>query len=42
MIHRGIQNSGKHLKCSRKERLAKANYSLELFSKDITIYLTGM
>ena len=28
--HRGIQNPAKNLKWSKKERLAKANYSLEL------------
>ena len=28
--HRGIQNPAKNLKWSKKERLAKTNYSLEL------------
>ena len=37
-----IQNTAKHLKWSRKERLPKTNYGLELFPEDITICLTGM
>ena len=41
-INRDIQNAAKHLKWSRKERLAKNKYGLELFSEDITLYLTGM
>ena len=41
-MHRGIQNPVKHLKWSRKERLAKSNGRLELFLKDITICLTGL
>ena len=40
-MQRGIQNPAKHLKWSRKQRLAKHNYGLELFPKDITICLTG-
>ena len=32
----GIPNSAKFLKWCRKERLAKNNYNLELFSKAIT------
>ena len=38
----GIQNPVKHRKWSREERLAKSSYSLELFPKDITVFLTGM
>ena len=34
-IHRHIQNPAKHLKWSKKERLTKTNYSLELFPKNI-------
>ena len=41
-IHRGIQNPVKHLKWSRKGRLTKSSYSLELFPKDITVFLIGM
>ena len=32
---RGIQNPAKHVKWSRKESLAKINFGLELFPKDI-------
>ena len=39
--HRGIQNLARHLKWSRKKRLAKNNYAMELLQKDITIRLTG-
>ena len=41
-IHRSIYNPAKHLKWSKKERLAKSNYSPELFPKDATKYLTGL
>ena len=30
-MYRGIHNADKHLKWSRKERLTKNNYDLELF-----------
>ena len=32
----------KYLKWSKKECLAKSKYSLELFPKETTKYLTGM
>ena len=41
-IHRHIKNPVKHLKLSKKKRLAKTNYSLELFPKNITKYLAGV
>ena len=40
-MNRGIRNPAKHLKWFRKEHLVKNNYDLELFPKDITMYLTG-
>ena len=36
-IDRGIQNPAKHLKCSKKERLTKTNYGLELFQILVTL-----
>ena len=41
MIYKGTQNTTKHLKWSRKERLAKNNYGLELSPGNITTYLTS-
>ena len=41
-MHSGIQNAAKHLKRSRKEDLAKDNYGLKLFPKEIIICLTGI
>ena len=42
-MHKHVQNPAKDLKLSKKERLAKINYSLELFPKKITkLHLTGM
>ena len=41
-IHMNIYNPAKHRKWSKKGRLAKSNYSLELFPKNTTKYLTGM
>ena len=35
-IYKGTQNATKHLKWSRKERLPKNNYGLELSSQNIT------
>ena len=39
-VHGGIYNPAKHPKWSKKDRLAKINYSLELFPKDIAKYFT--
>ena len=38
----GFQKPVKHLKWSKKERLIKTSYSLELFSKDTAKYLRGI
>ena len=41
-IDRDIENPAKHLKSSKKKRLTKANYGLELFRKDINKQLRGI
>ena len=41
-IYRYKENSGNNLKWSRRERLAKTNFSMELFPKNILIFLTWM